>query len=239
MSKPKLSELVQKLRASAEKPVKPASKSDRRKSPKLPRKANVKLAPMEQPGPEDTARSMAARLQARMFVKAYIESGFNATEACRIMDPGLRAPHAVGHRLVKTPEVRDELYRQLKAIDVAGNTDAEYLFRTMRSMADASLFDYGIQIIDGRGDFTQFKPELLTPDQRANIRKLTFYENGFVRSVELASREVAVNMLNKCKNMYGDRPVTDTVTADALRQRMERAAKRVPALIEGTAEEVT
>lgn len=228
MTKPSLAELVENLKA--------GPKAGKRK--KKPAKAKRK-AVAEPIGDEESARRMAQRLKARIFVKAYIDSGFNATEAARVMDPAGKAPHGVGFRLLRTPEVREELHRQLKAIDVAGNTDAEYLFRTMRSIADASLFDYGIEIINGRGDFTNFKPELLTPDQRANIRKLTFWDSGFVRSIELANREAAVNMLNKCKNMYGDRPETNSVTADTLRQRMERAAKRVPALIEGTAEEIT
>jgi hypothetical protein len=182
------------------------------------------------------------RLRAKMFARAYVQLGFNATEAMTTLKGGQplsrNQAQNTAYRYLQSKTVQEELYKQLRAIDVAAQTDHEYLFRAMRSIVDSSLFDYGLRISDGRGDFSQLNSEALTPDQKANLREITFHEDGRIKSIKLASRDRALDMLNRAKNLYGERNEGAQVLAERLRERMAAASKRVPALIDGVTGEL-
>jgi hypothetical protein len=178
------------------------------------------------------------RLRAKMFARAYIQLGFDAPGALlatkgasqQFTPAGARN---ISYRYLQSKTVQEELGKQLRAIDVAAQTDHEYLFRAMRSIVDSSLFDYGLKIQKGKGDFSELSSDNLTPDQKANLREITFHEDGTIKSIKLASRDRALDMLNRAKNLYGERNEGAQVIAERLRERMATAAKRVPALIDG------
>jgi hypothetical protein len=177
------------------------------------------------------------RLRAKMFARAYIATGFDAPAALmatkgdkQLTEAGARN---ISYRYLQSKTVQEELGKQLRAIDVAAQTDAEYLFRSMRSIVDANLFDYGLKIVNGRGTWDTLNSEALTPDQKANLREIQFYPRGKIKSIKLASRDRALDMLNRAKNLYGERGTEAGDLATKLRERMLAAAKRVPALIDG------
>jgi hypothetical protein len=176
-------------------------------------------------------RPLAERLLAVKFAREYIRNGFNGTEAVIATIPGKRTRAAAGvaaHKLVANPMVQEAMRRELRAIDSLNEVDMEYLIRSFRSIAEASVFDYGIKIVNGRGDFTDFNHELLTLDQKANLREITFHDNGAVKTIRLASRERALDALMDAK-VRAEENATGA-GMDTLKARLRAAQARIPLL---------
>lgn len=248
MSKPKLTDLIAAAakRQAANPPVGAAAggmatgqPSDMRPegppAQTQPKQATTAAAPASLPSvPPDKkgqTQAMAHALRARRFVQAYIASGFNGTKAYRAIMPGAkgRSAEANAYRLLQDQRIQEELHRQLRSIEVMAEVDTEYLFRAMQSMEAADIFDYFPQWKNGKPDLKDFDPSKLTLEQRRNVRELRFdRETGKLVSFKLVSREKAIDMLNRAKNIYGDRPDEAGNLADTLRRRMIEAAKRVP-----------
>lgn len=179
---------------------------------------------------------MGYALRVRMFVQAYIATGFKASDAYRQVVPEYRGRHvnALAYQLLQEPATQLELHRQLRAIEVVGETTIEYLFRQMRSIADTSLLDI-VPITGGRVDWEKFNPEALTHEQRLNIREMKFDgKTGRITGMKMASRERAIDMMNQAKGLYEGAAGAQTQVniAQKLRERMTAAAKRVPAVID-------
>lgn len=231
--KPKLADLIK----AADSRVSPAAglRPGQPGRPKKPRNGNPIAKPRgtmnatQAENPE--MRPLAERLLAVKFAREYIRNGFNGTEAVIATIPGKRSRAAAGvaaHKLVANPMVQEAMRRELRAIDSLNEVDMEYLIRSFRSIAEASIFDYGITVTDGKGDFSQFDSRLLTLDQKANLREITFHDNGTVKAIRLASRERALDALMEAK-VRADENATGA-GMDTLKARLRAAQSRIPLL---------
>lgn len=176
------------------------------------------------------AGEVIAQLRLRAFVAELVKNGFKAADAyMSVFACTKKVAHNRAHDMLRTQKGQEELHRQLRSIAVLDEVTTEYLFRQMRSIAEASLFDY-ISVKDGKLVYNTLNSDTLTAEQRINIREISFDQYGNIRKIKLASRERALDMLNQAKGLYNpEGPQNEAANiAQLIRSRMQAAQKRIP-----------
>lgn len=185
---------------------------------------------------EAELRARARRLRVRTFVRSMLTAGptfMNARVAYHTIQPDAADSTArnEGYLLLQADDVKDELRRQLRAIDKAADLDDQWVYDRWRAIANGDLFNY--LHIDASGKVTwKIDSNDLSEEQRMVIREIEIDpKTNTVRRVKLANIDQAVLNVAKARQMVdGNRDAGAVDLAQRLTERMERAKKRNPSL---------
>lgn len=197
---------------------------------------NPSAQPVRDVTKEQEVRERARRLEVRTFVRSMLTPGpgfMNARVAYHTVRPEVTEATAKnqGYEWLHSEDVKDEMRRQLRAIDKAADLDDQWVYDRWRAIANANLFDY--LHVDATGKVTwMVDTKDLTPEQQLVIREIEIDpKTNTVRRVKLANIDQAVLNVAKARQMVdGNRDAGAVDLAQRLTDRMERAKKRVPQL---------
>jgi hypothetical protein len=185
---------------------------------------------------EEELRARGRRLRVRTFVRSMLTQGpgfMNARVAYHAIQPDVTDGTAKneGYNLLQAEDVRDEMRRQLRAIDKAADLDDQWVYDRWRAIANGNLCDY--MHIDHTGKVTwKVDSNDLTSEQQMVLREIEIdTKTGLVRRVKLANIDQAVLNVAKARQMVdGNRDAGAVDLAQRLTDRMNRAQKRLPRL---------
>lgn len=179
-------------------------------------------------------RAQARRLAVRTFVRAMLTPGDtfnNAGASFRAVNPHATksASRQGGWRMMLEEDVKEEMQRQLRAIDKAADLDDQWVYDRWRAIANANVFDYVSITPDGQVDFKNLDPQHLTPEQQMAIEEIRVDpRTGRITNLKLASKNVAIANVARARQMIdGKRDLGMVDLAARITERMNKAAKRV------------
>jgi terminase small subunit-like protein len=179
-------------------------------------------------------RAQARRLMIRAFVKSFLTIGEdtfnNAAASYRACFPNANAntSKVEGWRMMEEPDVKEEMERQLRAIDKAADLDDQWVYDRWRAIANANIFDYMSVTAEGIADFTTLDPTKLTLEQQLCIEEIHLDKSGRITKLKLASKNQAVANVARARQMIdGKRDLGAVDLAQRITERMNRAAARI------------
>jgi hypothetical protein len=173
----------------------------------------------------------------RSFVRAYLSQGaptfMNAAACYRTVKPDCPSEEAAyqgGWRMTQEDDVKDEMKRQLRAIDKAADLDDQWVYDRWRAIANANIFDYIRIGKDGVVEFNDLDPEKMTAEQQLCIQEIQIdVRTGRIKAIKLPDKNVAVAYVARARQMIdGKRDLAAVDLAKTLTERMNRAAARRP-----------
>lgn len=242
MAKPKLRDLLKGTTgspvaveaAAVSSPVVPGSSPPAAQLPTD--KATAGGAPIRQRRPPTDAevRAQARRLAVRTFVRAFLTPGDsfnNAGAAYRKIHPEASdsAAWQGGWRMFEHEDVKEEMQRQLRAIDKAADLDDQWVYDRWRAIANANIFDYVRISADGVVEFIELDPAKLTLEQQLCIQEIQIdVRTGRIKAIKLPDKNQAVANVAKARQMIdGKRDLGAVDLAARITERMNKAAARV------------
>ncbi len=191
------------------------------------------------PPTESETRAQARRLIVRSFVRAFFTPGdtfMSAAASYRVVSPGVTDATArqEGYRMTHDEDVKEEVTRQLRAIDKAADLDDQWVYDRWRAIANANVFDYMSINADGVADFTGLDPLKLTMEQQLVIEEVRVDpKTGRVTNLKLTNKNQAVANVAKARQMIdGKRDLGMVDLAARITERMNKAAKRIGRIID-------
>jgi hypothetical protein len=173
-------------------------------------------------------------MMVRTFVRAFLAIGTdtfrNAAASYRAVYPNanLNTSRQEGWRLMDDEDTKEEMERQLRAIDKAADLDDQWVYDRWRAIANANIFDYMDIDANGVADFSKLDPRRLTPEQQLCIEEVQLDKQGRVVKFKLASKNQAVANVARARQMIdGKRDLAAVDLAKTITERMNRAAARV------------
>jgi hypothetical protein len=181
----------------------------------------------------------ARKLQVREFVRAFLNPGpgfMSPANAYRVIRPDVKNHAQEGFKYVQEEDVREEMARQLRAIDKAADMDDQWVYDRWRAMANANVFDYGtFDPVTRTFVLDKLDPASLTPEQQMVIREIQVDpKTGVVKKIKLANLESTVANVARARQMIDGKRDTGAVDlAQRITERMNRAAKRLGRTFDG------
>ncbi len=170
----------------------------------------------------------------RTFVRAFLTPGDtfnNAGAAYRKIHPDVTdaSSHTCGWRMFDQADVKEEMQRQLRAIDKAADLDDQWVYDRWRAIANANIFDYIRISADGVVEFIELDPAKLTLEQQLCIQEIQIdVKTGRIKAIKLPDKNQAVANVAKARQMIdGKRDLAAVDLAKTITERMNRAAARV------------
>lgn len=180
-------------------------------------------------------RAQARRLAVRTFVRAFLTPGDtfnNAGAAYRKIHPDASdtSCYQGGWRMFEQDDVKEEMQRQLRAIDKAADLDDQWVYDRWRAIANANIFDYIRISADGVVEFIELDPTKLTIEQQLCIQEIQIdVRTGRIKAIKLPDKNQAVANVAKARQMIdGKRDASAVDLAKTITERMNRAALRRP-----------
>lgn len=126
-------------------------------------------------------------------------------------------------------DVKEEVRRQLRAIDKAADLDDQWVYDRWRAIANANVFDYMTVSAEGVAEFTNLDPARLTPEQQMVIEEIRLdAKTGRIVNFKLASKNQAVANVARARQMIdGKRDPGMVDLAARITEKMNKAAARV------------
>lgn len=178
----------------------------------------------------------ARRLVVRAFVRAYLaqetDTFLNAAASYRKVRPDCptdEAAHQGGWRMTQDEDVKEEMQRQLRAIDKAADLDDQWVYDRWRAIANANIFDYIRISQDGVVEFIELDPAKLTLEQQLCIQEIQIdVKTGRIKAIKLPDKNQAVANVARARQMIdGKRDASAVDLAKTITERMNKAAARV------------
>lgn len=186
------------------------------------------------PPTDAEVRAQGRRLAVRTFVRAFLTPGDsfnNAAAAYRKIHPDATdaSSHTGGWRMFDNEDVKEEMQRQLRAIDKAADLDDQWVFERWRAIANANIFDYIRISADGVVEFIELDPSKLTIQQQLCIQEIQIdVRTGRIKAIKLPDKNQAVANVAKARQMIeGKRDASAVDLAQRITERMNKAAARV------------
>lgn len=172
----------------------------------------------------------------RRFVDEYLID-LNATQAAIRAGYSEQTAYAIGHELLKKPEIASEIDRRRSELALSTNITNE---RVLKELAVIAFSDVG-EVLDFSGDSPRLKaPADITESARRSIAsvKVKRYMEGHgedAKEVEVTefrfwSKDAALDKIGKHLGMFPERVIVDDparLTEDELKAKADQVRKKV------------
>lgn len=179
---------------------------------------------------DERPTELERKIFVRRLVTAYLAHDMNMLAAYRHVKPHVSESTAAteGYKQMMLPDVRAELYRQLKGVIAAMDNEEDFVKAHWKGMAMSNIFDY--LKIDKTGVIKEVNldPETLSLEQQLNVREIKIdAELMKVSNIKLVDRQSAVDSIAKANKMFSELQSEDMAgVGKAVMEMLNSAAKR-------------